>query len=297
VLLINATSYDDGRRFVFSNLCFSEGVGEEPLASSRREAFRYEPLKRKALSAKTFSRLGCTRPVPGDFPLSLAVANSAAFPFAFGPLAIEIPPSCGVNEPEYWHLGDGGLIDNTGSDTLDEIVLLELQAGMLARSLNLSVDAGKKPTPDTVREKDLRMWTKRAFRFFDMPLPRGDAYHEIFWEAVKRDLATEVVSIEAIKLDYLMADLDQWPDSCGRKGKRRAHESDAEFRAAIRDHVANIGTSLSINDCDADLMEAAAHKVVHRTFSDETVRRLRDQGFSFSGARRPRCILDERESP
>jgi predicted acylesterase/phospholipase RssA len=297
VLLINATSYDDSRRFVFSNLCFPESGEDETLGSIGPGELRDEPLKRKALCAKTFSRVGCTRPVPSDFPLSLAVANSAAFPFAFGPLAMEIPPSCGVSETEYWHLGDGGLIDNTGTETLGEIVLRELQAGRLERSLNLSVDAGKRAMPDTLREKNLRMWTRRAFRFFDMPLPRGDAYHEIFWEAVRRDAATEGVSIEAIKLDYMMAGLDQWPDSCGKKEKGQGRERDAEIRAAIRAHVANIGTSLSISECDADLMEAAAHKVVHDTFSDETVRQLRDQGFFLTGARRPSCVLDESESP
>jgi hypothetical protein len=130
-----------------------------------------------------------------------------------------------------------------------------------------------------------------------MPLPRGNAYREIFWDTVKHELATEGMSIEAIKLDYLMADLAQWPDSCGKKEKGQGRERDAEIRAAIRDHVEKIGTSLSISECDADLMEAAAHKVVHDTFSDETVRRLSDQGFGFNEARRPDCVLDEGKSP
>jgi predicted acylesterase/phospholipase RssA len=112
VLLVNAASYDEARRFLFSSVCIGAETG--------------------ALRSASFSRPGCERAVPQDFPVSLAVTASAAFPGLFGPVALEVPASCDVAEPEWWHLGDGGMIDNSGIDTLEEVVLEAVEAGSVS---------------------------------------------------------------------------------------------------------------------------------------------------------------------
>ena len=68
VLIINAASYDEARRFVFSNLC----IGNQT----------------DAIRSASFSRPGCSTAVPRALPVSLAVTASAAFPGLFGPVAL-----------------------------------------------------------------------------------------------------------------------------------------------------------------------------------------------------------------
>ncbi|MEM9233675.1 MAG: patatin-like phospholipase family protein, partial [Pseudomonadota bacterium] len=133
VLLINAASYDDGSRFVFSN---------RPIAN---EDYAETPLSISTLRSRNFAQADCVTATPDDFPVSLAVATSAAFPPALGPVAIEIPPSCGVTQTRYWHLGDGGILENTGVETLQEVLMLDSAAGQAPkRAVIFSFDAGKR---------------------------------------------------------------------------------------------------------------------------------------------------------
>ena len=90
VLLLNAASYDEARRFVFSNLCLPMEV-DEPATSELFPTNRYDPLSADGLRSATFSQAGCDRATPGDLPLSLAVASSAAFPGVIGPITLEVP--------------------------------------------------------------------------------------------------------------------------------------------------------------------------------------------------------------
>jgi predicted acylesterase/phospholipase RssA len=267
-LLINATSYDEGRRFVFSNLCFPEGVEDV-----RNPC---DPLTQPALRARTFSRAGCPRTVPDDFKLSLAVATSAAFPPLIGPVAFEVPTTCEDGETEWWHLGDGGIIDNTGVDTLEEIVLLEARDGRstLERVLIVSLDSGRTVTTEQMlRTKSLRLFTRNPGRVAEMTTPRGNAYHDLVWERTKRDLAARGTLFETISIRYTMADLDRWPESCGED---EAGDADATRRAILA-RLEAVPTDLEITECHADLVEMAAHKAVHDALNRE-VRRLRAEG-------------------
>ncbi len=274
-LLINATSYDEGRRFVFSNLCFTEGVED-----SRNPC---NPLTQPALRARTFSRAGCPRPVPDDFPLSLAVAASAAFPPLIGPVAFEVPTTCEDGESEWWHLGDGGIIDNTGVDTLEEIVLLEARDGRqrLERVLIVSLDSGRTVTTEQMlATKNLRLFTRDPGRVAEMTTPRGNAYHDLVWERKKRDLTAQGTEFEKISIRYTMAGLDRWPESCGEE---EAADVDATRRAILA-RLQAIPTDLEITRCHADLMEMAAHKAVHDALNREAPR-LRARGFDLRKVR------------
>ncbi|MCF6328974.1 MAG: patatin-like phospholipase family protein, partial [Henriciella sp.] len=111
ILLINAARYDDARRFVFSNLPISD------------EDSAIEPYTEKTLQTASFSLPGCTRAVPQDFSVALAVAISAGFPPLLGPAAIEMPTRCRGENDLYWHLGDGGILDNSGVETLEDYAL------------------------------------------------------------------------------------------------------------------------------------------------------------------------------
>jgi len=284
--MINATSYDETRRFVFSNVCLPDLDGDSASQPSAQVEKRYQVMAREALAApalraKTFSRPECTRPVPGELPLSLAVAASAAFPPAIGPVAMEVPAGCDDGEPEWWHLGDGGVVENSGTDSLDEIVLRRLVAEgpPLEQALILSVDSGVRPDSEDLKRMDnFRMNSNPTLVNLVVITPRvrGQAYHEIFWDEMSGELAEEGIGLEKITFRHSRAELSELPDSC--TGKTAAEGS-------IRDLLLEIPTLLMIDECNADLLEMAAHQQVHASFDDEAVRRLTGKGFSIHNGR------------
>ena len=94
------------------------------------------------------------------------------------------------------------------------------------------------------------------------------------------DLAAQGVSFDLVRIPYTMAQLDRWPASCKKNPIEETGESLEEFRMGLLERLNLIPTDLLIRECDADLMEMAAHKIVHDTLTGETLRRLRDHGFA-----------------
>ncbi len=269
ILLVNASSYDDARRFVFSNLCIPAEVG----GSAAKTSSGSSPLARSELRARTFSRPGCPRGVPNDFPISLAVASSASFP-GIGPVTIEMPSTCEGGSPEWWHLGDGGIFDNSGVDTLEEVVLWQRddERKKLRRALILSLDSGKRADPSRLRLiKNMWLYMQHPGLMFDIASRRGQAYHDLVWERLRDDFASEGITLETFQIRYANAALDEWPASC---------KSRASAGASIQEELEGIPTALSISECHADLLELAAHQMVHKTLNGEVVRRMQREGFA-----------------
>jgi predicted acylesterase/phospholipase RssA len=267
VLLVNAASYDEARRFVFSSACIGSLIG--------------------ALRSASFARPGCETGVPMDFPVSLAVAASAAFPGLFGPVALGVPPSCDVERQEWWHLGDGGMIDNSGVDTLEELVLSTVEAGSpnLSTALLISLDASRNPRGDPLKERaDYGLFRRDAGRIVLVTKARGEAFHEFAFERRQGDLAAQGVHLDKISMRYMAAELEDWPASCGG-WLTDSQKIVSSLVDAIRDRLEAIPTLLSIDDCGADLLELAAHQVVHATLNGEAGERLRALGIPLREAR------------
>lgn len=286
VLLINATIYDETRRFVFSNVCLPEGPAGRPVGSTADGGKRYlimaeKALAQRALQAHTFSLPRCARPVPGDLPVSLAVVASASFPPLTGPVSIQTTSGCDGGDPVWWHLGDGGVIENSGTDSLEEVLLRRLvdSGPALEKALILSVDAGSHPDPEKLKRiENFEMYSTpaRASLVVDSPRVRGQAYHDIFWGELLDELAKEGIGYEKITFQHSEAALEDLPESC---------DEEILEEGTIRDHMLEIKTDLQIDECDADLLEIAAHRIVHATFDAETARRLTSEGFPIDTAR------------
>ena len=105
----NAVSYATGRRFVFSNSSLPSFDATETAVLP------------SALLALSFSGGKSMRAIPPDVPISLAVAPSATFPPYLGPTTLHIEGQS-ADSDEYWHLGDGGVVENSGLETLREAV-------------------------------------------------------------------------------------------------------------------------------------------------------------------------------
>jgi len=242
VLLINGARYDDARRFVFSNVAIPEA--ESDLGQ----------FSQSTLRTASFSQPGCTRATPADFSLALAIAISAGFPPLLGPAAIEMRETCTGGEPRFWHLGDGGILDNTGVETIEDFALRGATSGQATKQvLILSIDAGRSSTPDEMmQQRNLKLWTTDPGRVVDIVGKRAEAYRQVALEQLAKDAN---VSFTTIRLRYTDARLEHWPASCA------AREARGETMQAA---LASVPTNLRITPCDADLMELAAQDVVRR---------------------------------
>ncbi len=246
ILLINAARYDDGRRFVFSNLAIPE---EE----SDINQFSHETLR-----SASFSQPGCMRATPGDFSVALAIAISAGFPPLLGPASLEMPGSCEGGATQYWHLGDGGILDNTGVETIEDFALRANIDGPEAKHVIIfSMDAGRStPTEKMKQTRNLKLWTSDPGRVVEIVGMRAKAYREVALDALS-DKSKSLITI--VKMRYTDARIEEWPASCGNR---------VGGAAVISEHLLTIPTNLKITDCDADLMEMAARDVVSRTLRE-----------------------------
>ena len=146
-IILNGTSYNSGQRFAFTTLpavdfdydfvgllldslkqrgdnLTAEGVAiiEQNLQTAKNQ---FLPL--------TFEQIGADQ---RDLPLSLGIVSSASFPPAVGPVTYSV----GGQRP-YQHVGDGGLFDNLGTESLTTLFLKKIPRGSPKRGLIIVIDA------------------------------------------------------------------------------------------------------------------------------------------------------------
>jgi predicted acylesterase/phospholipase RssA len=151
VLIVNATSYDSGQKFVFSRA---------PLATREFPKLTQILGERRVTSWTGESRLGATisfETIDSNIarcPLSTAVAASSSVPGILGPVVLRDR----VTRRDV-HLGDGGIYDNHGYESLVEAMLPEVQAHPERPAVVLVIDAagffgsdGSAETPTTSSE-------------------------------------------------------------------------------------------------------------------------------------------------
>jgi hypothetical protein len=242
VLLINGARYDDGRRFVFSNQAIPEQASDVP------------PFTEETLRSASFSLTDCTRATPPDFSVALAVAISAGFPPLLGPAAIEAPESCDGGATRYWHLGDGGILDNTGVESLEDFALhADMGGAEIKRVIILSFDAGRSTSPEVMMGKrNLKLWTSDPGRIVGIVGKRANAYRDL---ALREHYAASGVEFHVLEMRYTDAVIEKWPESCGSRDGGAAE---------IRAYLETVPTNFKITDCNADLMELAARDLVRK---------------------------------
>ena len=257
ILLINAASYDTSQRFVFSNAIIQQSTNKTSADNSAISIFADQTLK-----ASTFSLDGCAHQTPDDFPLSLAVASSAAFPPALGPVSIKVLPACKLSKIQYWHLGDGGILDNSGVETLQEIIVRRAQGPRpLKQAKIFAFNAENGLTPEEISDIDnLQLWTTQPGRFHYIASVRGDAYRALVWKDIEEKLD---IPIEIVTFNLVDAAIDDkpWPESCSASD-RKAGTPKAKLKT--------IPTSFKISRCNADLIEIAAKQLVDDLLSEKS---------------------------
>jgi hypothetical protein len=169
-------------------------------------------------------------------------------------------------QDQYWHVGDGGLADNTGGESMLMVSLRQLQEGKTRRALIISLDSS---FPFDIGGEELghraEGFTLFSYDFSRIPSimeERATAYRSWFLRVAQRHgLLPDPSQLGYITLRHTdtqwKADLSDLPDSC-----RKDEGSLKQPREVVR-RLAGIATRLWLaSACDRDLTIAAAAKVV-----------------------------------
>jgi predicted acylesterase/phospholipase RssA len=278
-LLVNTTLYNDARRFVVSTLDRdslrfdfvrqverSRGTKELDEETERFLQHKWETLQSQ---------------VPGDLKLdvcSMKVASTVAASMSFPPVIGPITFRVGDEDP-YWHAGDGGLSDNSGSETLFMVALKQLQEKKVRRALIIALDSsfpfdvGGKSL--SFRSEGFSLFTYDFSRIPSIMEERSNAYRAFFRHIGQREgLLPDDRTLGIVVLRHTDAvwkdDLSDLPESC--------REEDVNWKSPkeVGEHLSGIVTRLWIEStCDRDLIVTAAAKVVAQ--NESRIRRFLEQ--------------------
>ena len=263
-LIVNTTLYNNSRRLAFTWLpseVFDYDFFTELERSLKQEGRAVE------MTPYLHERWRLLRPMtPGEFhadPCVSPLANVAAASASFAPL---IGPTTVRVGDEYWHIGDGGLYENSGIESLLFLYLKQLQIKHAKRALIISLDSS---FPFSVGEKQL---TRRSLPFslfnFDFTrIPsimeeRAITYQILFFRTLQLEgVFPDSKTITVIFLRHtdatFAADLSDLPAACKAEPKPMTTPAD------VADRIAAIPTRLGLSsECDRQLIYTAATKLV-----------------------------------
>lgn len=265
-LLVNTTLYNNGRRFVLSTLPtessrydpmpdLNRGLAAPPQDEEADRILRDRWENLQSLTPQDFNLDVCNLKIAG------AVTASMSFPPVIGPITIHVG-----DQDQYWHVGDGGLSDNSGAESLLMLFLKKLQEGKARRALIIAMDSS---FPFAVGGEALNHRTE-GFSLFSYDFSRipsimevrSLAYRALFFRVAQRQgILPDAQALTVIVLRHTDAvwkeDLSDLPESCSKeKVKWKSPKG-------VSSHLAGVVTRLWLEStCDRDLVLAAAGKVV-----------------------------------
>jgi len=264
-LMVNTTLYNDGRRFLLSTLPREDLRFDWSAAVNRITTGGLIPEVQAAIRNRAETLNSVT---PQDLHLNIcetkvasAVVGSMSFPSIIGPISLK-----SEKDDRYWHVGDGGLSDNTGAESLIMTMLRQMEEGRLQKALILAIDSSF-PFEVGGEELDHR---KEAFSLFNYDYSRipsimeerSLAYRSLFLRiAQQTGMGPGPDRMTVIRLRHTDArwaeDLSDIPESCKKDKVNWKSPRDVGRR------LAGIVTRLWLEStCDRDLVLLAAEKVV-----------------------------------
>lgn len=269
-VMLNGTIYNSGRRLVLTTLppaAFAYDFTGELRARLVARGLQFTPegkasFDRSLERAKNQFLPLTIEHIGGDhrtLPVSLAVATSASFPPVVGPVTYQTAGST-----FYTHVGDGGLFDNLGTESLTTLFLNKLNPAdpKATRGLILVIDTsypfdeGAADLSDN--EKGFEVFADDPSRIIGIMEERANAYQAMLWHSLRTEgvLLPDYNQLKIIILRHTEADWtkdDPIPAGCP------SGLTPADVKRVIR----QIPTLFKIDeDCHAPLLFAAAKKVV-----------------------------------
>ena len=265
-LIINTTLYNNGRRLAMTTLppeTFRYDFFGDLRQSmvKRGKSAEYPPvLVRRWESVLPLTPLDlkfdlCPVKVAG------AVTGSASFPPVVGPITF------GVGEEElFWHTGDGGLYENSGTESLLIAFLKQVQAKKSRRALIIAFESSY---PFWVGYRKLTKraepWTLGSYEFSRISgimEERATAYMSLFYRSMQIEgVFPDNQTMRVIFLRHTDAqwkeDLSDLPEVCREESPPLASPTD------VVERIAEIPTRFKfVSECDRQLLMTAAAKVV-----------------------------------
>jgi hypothetical protein len=263
---VNTTLYNNGRRFVLSTIPRDTLHYDPFLDLNRVPGVRMFDEETERLLRSRWEALISVK--PEDLKMDIcrirvaaAVVGSMSFPPVVGPISFRVE-----GEDQYWHVGDGGLADNTGIESLLMVALKKLQGGTTKRVLLIALDSS---FPFDIGGEELNRraegFTLFSYDFSRIPSimeERATAYRAWFLRVAQRHgllpdpSRLGFVAIRHTDTEWKL-DLSDLPDSC-----RRDDGVMTQPREVVR-RLAGIATRLWLaSPCDRDLILAAGAKAV-----------------------------------
>ena len=265
-LIVNTTLYNNGRRLVLTTLP-PETFHYDFFGELRQSlAKRGKPAEFPPLLVRRWESLIPMTPLDLKVDqcavrIAAAATGSASFPPLVGPLTVRVG-----EEEQYWHIGDGGLYENSGTESLLIAVLKQLQAKKSRRALIIAFDSSY---PFSVGYRKLSMrsepWTLFSYDVSRIPSimeERATAYMALFYrsmqiEGVFPDTQTARVIILRHTDAQWKDDLSDLPEVC------RQESPPLDSPTAVVERIAEIPTRFKLaSECDRQLLITAAAKVV-----------------------------------
>jgi hypothetical protein len=276
-VILNGTVYNSGRRFAFTTLPASDFDYDfiELLTKELKKPDRPVPVTPEGMAIiqkglerasrqflpLTFERIGADY---RDLPLSLAVATSASFPPVVGPVTYRV-----AGRPTYLHIGDGGLFDNLGTESLTTLFLKKIPQGSSKSGLIIVIDtsfpfdAGG-PGLDK-SEKGFEVFRDDPSRIVGIMEERANTYQTLLWHSLRTEgvVLPDFAHLRIVVLKHIDAEwsgYDDLPEAC------RSEFSPGVSPAAIKEAVSQIPTLFKIKTpCHGALLLKAARKVVEQS--------------------------------
>jgi hypothetical protein len=198
-------------------------------------------------------------------PCALLLSGAATASASFAPLIGPITMKVG-DEEAYWHVGDGGLYENSGIESLLLLYLKQLQAQRAKRVLIIAFDSS---FPFSVGERRLLRrslpFSLLNFDFTRIPSimeERAITYQALFFrtlqiEGVFPDSKTLFIRVLRHTDSKWAADMSDLPPAC------KAEREPLKIPEDVTTRIAEIPTRLGLSsECDRQLIQAAASKLV-----------------------------------
>lgn len=284
-VILNGTNWNNGRRFVFTNLpeaTFSYDFVKRTIEYIRGSRIPQDEVERlderlkpeeKRFRPMTAEEIGADL---SDLRVSIAVASSASVPLLIGPVLYSVGP-VDCRRVSCLHIGDGGMFDNQGVESLAQVFFGKLltvipadsQSKSPARKGLMMVIDGSYPMHDVNFGEAPTVFTylvKSPSRVSDIMEERALGYQLLLWSILRADteksdrVIPDPQHLQLIyfrHIDAATAIAAQPSGVCGYS--QPVKEQDVESR------LRSIPTRFKIDkSCDAPLLREAAKELVKK---------------------------------
>lgn len=265
-LIFNASLYNNGRRFLFSTLPPDAAQYDFTADLDRSLTSRGITRAIPEIIKKRWEALLPVSPLelqidPCPIQVATAVTASAAFPPLVGPITFTVG-----DDLDYWHVGDGGLYENLGLETLMFTFLKQLQDHKVRRALIVAFNSSY---PFSVGFRVLgrrsEPWTIFNYDFSRIPSimeERATDYWSLFYRSLQvQGVFPDDATLRIVFLNHDQArweeDLSDLPEACRNETPPLTSPED------VQERIAELPTKFVIaSPCDQQLLHTAAAKVV-----------------------------------